>query len=148
MNARLRQAGNRPDKGHQRCLRSEWPSQCWEQPGCGPPQREGATENAAGCTAPLADLRDRGLHTDRPTLVVSDGAKAPAKAVRNVFGERAIVQRCQAHKTRNVVEPLSDGMKPSVRQALRDAYAESNADGRRRRGLSLRGSGRQRSERQ
>jgi transposase-like protein len=90
--------------------------------------REGATENAAACTALLADLRDRGLHTDRPVLVVIDGAKALAKAVRNVFGERAIVQRCQAHKLRNVVDQLSDDMKPSVRQALREAYAAGDAD--------------------
>lgn len=90
--------------------------------------REGATENAAACTALLADLRDRGLHTDRPVLVVIDGAKALAKAVRNVFGERAIVQRCQAHKTRNVVDQLPDDMKPSVRQALREAYAASDGD--------------------
>jgi len=90
--------------------------------------REGATENAAACTALLADLRDRGLRTDRPMLIVIDGAKAIAKAVRNVFGERAIVQRCQAHKTRNVVDQLPDEMKPSVRQALRDAYAASDAD--------------------
>jgi putative transposase len=89
--------------------------------------REGATENAAACTALLADLRDRGLRTDRPTLVVIDGSKALAKAVRNVFGDRAIVQRCQAHKTRNVVDQLPDEMKPSVRQALRDAYAASDA---------------------
>ena len=90
--------------------------------------REGATENAAACTALLADLRERGLRTDRPVLVVIDGAKALAKAVRNVFGERAIVQRCQAHKLRNVVDQLPDDMKPSVRQALRDAYAAGDAD--------------------
>jgi putative transposase len=90
--------------------------------------REGATENAAACTALLTDLRDRGLHTDRPVLVVIDGAKAIAKAVRSVFGERATVQRCQAHKTRNVVDQLPDDMKPSVRQALRDAYAASDGD--------------------
>jgi len=90
--------------------------------------REGATENAASCTALLADLRERGLHTDRPILVVVDGSKALPKAVRNVFGERAIVQRCQAHKTRNVVDQLPDDMKPSVRQALRDAYAAGDAD--------------------
>src|ERR1041385_8997312 len=59
--------------------------------------RQGATENAAACTALLADLRDRGLHTDRAVLVVIDGGKALAKAVRSVFGDRAIVQRCQAH---------------------------------------------------
>ncbi len=90
--------------------------------------REGATENAAACTALLADLRDRGLSNDRPMLVVIDGSKALAKATRNVFGERAIVQRCQAHKIRNVVDQLPDQMKPSVRQALRDAYAASDAD--------------------
>lgn len=90
--------------------------------------REGATENAAACTAFLADLRERGLRTDRPTLVVIDGSKALAKAVRNVFGESAIVQRCQAHKMRNVLDQLPDEMKPSVRQALRDAYAASDAD--------------------
>jgi transposase-like protein len=90
--------------------------------------REGATENASACTALLADLRDRGLRTDRPMLVVLDGSKALAKAVRNVFGERAIVQRCQAHKTRNVLDQLPDEMRPSVRQALRDAYATADAD--------------------
>ena len=90
--------------------------------------REGATENAAACTALLADLRDRGLPTDRSTLAVIDGSKALAKAVRNVFGERAIVQRCQVHKTRNVVDQLPDDMKLSVRQAMRDAYAASDAE--------------------
>lgn len=90
--------------------------------------REGATENATSCTALLADLRDRGLRTDRPMLVVIDGSKALAKAVRGVFCEHAIIQRCQAHKARNVVDQLPDDMKPSVRQALRDAYAASDAD--------------------
>ena len=85
--------------------------------------REGATENAASCTALLTDLRDRGLRTDRAVLVVIDGGKALAKSVRNVFGANAIVQRCQTHKTRNVVDQLPEEMKPSVRQALRDAYA-------------------------
>ncbi len=90
--------------------------------------REGATENAASCTALLANLRDRGLHTDRAMLVVIDGAKAVAKAVRNVFGDQAIIQRCQVHKTRNVVDQLPDDMKPSVRHALQEAYAASDAD--------------------
>jgi hypothetical protein len=45
-----------------------------------------------------------------------------------VFGECAIIQRCQAHKIRNVVDQLPDEMKPSVRQAMRDAYAASDAD--------------------
>jgi transposase-like protein len=87
--------------------------------------REGATENAAACTALIADLRERGLRTERAILAVIDGSKALAKAVRNVFGTNAIVQRCQAHKTRNVVDQLPEEMRPSVRQALREAYATS-----------------------
>jgi len=90
--------------------------------------REGATENAAACTALLADLRERGLSTERTMLVVIDGSKALAKSVRSVFGERAIVQRCQAHKARNVLDQLPEDMKPSVRQAMREAYATADAD--------------------
>ena len=85
--------------------------------------REGATENAVACTALLADLRERGMRTDRTVLVVIDGSKALAKAVRDVFGARALVQRCQAHKARNVLDQLPEDTRPSVRQALREAYA-------------------------
>jgi hypothetical protein len=45
----------------------------------------------------LADLIERGLNPDRTILVVIDGAKALRKAVLEVFGERALLQRCQAH---------------------------------------------------
>ena len=62
--------------------------------------REGATENAASCTALITDMRERGLHTERAVLAVLDGSKALAKAVRDVYGPRALIQRCQAHPTR------------------------------------------------
>lgn len=52
-----------------------------------------------------------------------DGSKALAKSIRDVFGPRALIQRCQAHKSRNVTDQVPDELKPSVRQALRDAYA-------------------------
>jgi transposase-like protein len=89
--------------------------------------REGATENAASCTALLTDMRERGLRTDRAILAVIDGSKALAKAIRDVFGSRALIQRCQAHKSRNVTDQLPDELKPSVRQTLRDAYACDDA---------------------
>jgi putative transposase len=89
--------------------------------------REGATENAASCTALLTDMRERGLHTERAVLAVLDGSKALAKAVRDVYGPRALIQRCQAHKARNVTDQLPEEMRPSVRQALRDAYRADDA---------------------
>jgi putative transposase len=58
---------------------------------------EGATENATVCRSLLANLQGRGLRTDRSLLVILDGALALHKAVRMVFGEAALIQRCQVH---------------------------------------------------
>lgn len=88
--------------------------------------REGATENAASCTELLSDLQARGLRTDQAILAVLDGSKALAKAVRSVFGGRVRIQRCQAHKVRNVTEQLPDSMRTSVQQALSQAYRSKN----------------------
>ena len=41
-------------------------------------------------------------------LFVIDGSKALAKAIRAKFGARALVQRCQVHKRRNVEEHLPE----------------------------------------
>jgi transposase-like protein len=83
---------------------------------------EGATENAAACLSLLRNLRERGLRTDRATLFVLDGSAALAKAVREVFGRRALIQRCQVHKVRNVLDHLPKGMHAGARKALNDAY--------------------------
>lgn len=58
---------------------------------------EGSTENATTVTDLLVGLRDRGLDVARPILVVIDGAKALAAAVRAVF-DHPVIQRCQLHK--------------------------------------------------
>lgn len=84
--------------------------------------REGATENAASCKELLGDLVARGLPADRSILAVIDGSKALVKALRAVFGGHVIVQRCQAHKVRNVVEQLPEKARAGVRAAMRQAY--------------------------
>jgi transposase-like protein len=94
---------------------------------------EGATENARACKGLLEDLVTRGLATDRAMLVVLDGAKALHKAVKDVFGSRALIQRCQEHKKRNVADQLPESMRPSVRRAMSEAYESSDA----KRGLRL-----------
>ena len=85
--------------------------------------REGATENAAACKALLEDLIERGLNPNRTLLVVIDGAKALRRAVLDTFGARALIQRCQAHKKRNVTDALPERMRASVRTAMNQAYA-------------------------
>src|SRR5262249_474033 len=69
---------------------------------------EGATENATRCQSLLANLQRRGLRTDRSLLVILDGSKALRKAVRDLFGDVALVQRCQVHKMRNVLDHLPE----------------------------------------
>ena len=83
---------------------------------------EGATENSRACKALLENLASRGLQTNRSMLIVLDGAKALHKACRDVFGDRAFIQRCQEHKKRNVADHLPESMRPGVRRAMNQAY--------------------------
>jgi transposase-like protein len=98
---------------------------------------EGSTENEAVCRRLLASLVDRGLPVERARLVVIDGGKGLRKAVRNVFGNWALVQRCQFHKIRNVVEHLPKGKRAWAKAALRKAYASETAAQAKRRLLEL-----------
>jgi putative transposase len=59
---------------------------------------DGSTENKTVVRALLADLVERGLKSDDGLLVVLDGAKALAAGVREVFGAKALIQRCTLHK--------------------------------------------------
>jgi len=85
--------------------------------------REGATENAAAVRALLGELVERGLDPERSLLVVIDGAKALHKAVVEVFGSHALIQRCREHKKRNVTEALPERLRATVRSAMSQAYA-------------------------
>jgi putative transposase len=90
--------------------------------------REGSTENATLCRSLLADLVARGVPADRSILVVIDGGTGLRSAVKSVFGDYALIQRCRVHKLRNVLDHLPEGAKPHVRKAMQDAYALDDAD--------------------
>jgi putative transposase len=94
--------------------------------------REGATENVAVVRALLADLVERGLATGHSLLIVIDGAKALHKAVVEVFGAHALIQRCREHKKRNVTDALPERLRASVRGAMNQAYATRDAKRARR----------------
>jgi putative transposase len=85
--------------------------------------RQGATENAEVCKDLLVELRERGLNTDSAVLFVLDGSKALRAAVKAVYGDRAVVQRCQQHKIRNVLRYLADKYHDDIRGRMSDAYA-------------------------
>ncbi len=75
----------------------------------------------------LADLVERGLSTAKPLLFVIDGSKALRRAIKEVFGDAATVQRCQVHKARNVEEHLPEERRASIRRALRKAWDSKSA---------------------
>ena len=85
--------------------------------------REGATENAAVVNALLSELVERGLDFSTPRLYILDGGKALHAAVRRHAGEAALIQRCQVHKKRNVVDHLPEEYKADVKKKLQNAYA-------------------------
>jgi len=88
--------------------------------------REGATENAEVCKALMGELCDRGLCRDQPMLFVLDGGKALRKAVVDVWGRYAVIQRCQLHKKRNLQAHVPERHWEEIRRRLNEAYNETD----------------------
>jgi putative transposase len=97
----------------------------------------GSTENATLCQSLLANLQSRGLRTDRSLLVILDGSKALRKAVRDLFGDVALVQRCQVHKMRNVLDHLPERQRTWAKAILQRAYRSGDVATARRLLLDL-----------
>ncbi len=89
---------------------------------------EGSTENATLARTLLADLVDRGLDCEQAILFVIDGAKALRRAIKDVFGEHALVHRCHRHKERNVTDLLPERDRDMVRSRMRAAWALTDAE--------------------
>lgn len=83
---------------------------------------QGATENAEVCKSLLEDMDRRGLNTGKDYLFVLDGAKALRSAVARMFGEKALVQRCQQHKRRNVLKHLPENHQNAINARISAAY--------------------------
>jgi putative transposase len=94
---------------------------------------QGSTENTTLCTLLLNGLIERGLRVPERILCVIDGGKGIRKALGDVFGELAVVQRCQVHKRRNVRDLLSPSHKGYVMSTMNDAYKSPSADTARKR---------------
>lgn len=89
---------------------------------------EGSTENATLARTLLADLVDRGLDPEQAILFVIDGGKALRRAIKDVFGETALVHRCHRHKERNVCDLLPERDRDQVRARIRAAWSLTDAE--------------------
>ena len=93
----------------------------------------GSTENSRVCTAMLQDLLERGLRVDESILCVVDGGKGIRKALVDVLGDLAVIQRCQIHKLRNLRSYLPKSRHAYVLQTMKKAYKCKSADKARKR---------------
>ncbi len=84
--------------------------------------REGATENSTVITELLEDIVSRGVDPKRKMLFVIDGSKALRAAINVVFGSHQPVQRCRAHKLRNVLDYLPKDQRAQTKSVLRAAW--------------------------
>ena len=90
--------------------------------------RQGATENTTVCVELFEDLVERGVAADGDYLFVLDGAKALSKAVKKVFGQNAVIQRCHVHKRRNVSDKLPKEHQARIDNRLAAAYGMNNLE--------------------
>ncbi len=90
---------------------------------------QAGTENAVVCKDFLKSLLERGLKVEEGVLCIMDGSKGFRKAVEDVFGRYALIQRCQWHKRRNVVSYLPKGKQKAFMRALQKAYEKPDLEG-------------------
>ena len=83
---------------------------------------QAATEKEGVVKDFLHGLIERGLHIEQGLLCIIDGAKGIRSAIQKVFGERALVQRCQWHKRETVVDYLPKHLHVTWRRKLQRAY--------------------------
>lgn len=89
---------------------------------------ETASENASVCKDFLNGLLKRGLNIENEILFVIDGSKGFLKAITSVFGDNAIIQRCQWHKRENVISYLPKSLQTEFRSKLQAAYEQPTYD--------------------
>lgn len=87
-----------------------------------------ATENEKACSDFLRELVERGFQYEDGVLVIIDGSKGLRKAVECVFGDKALIHRCQWHKRENVVSYLPKREQVTMRRKLQAAYEQPTYD--------------------
>ena len=89
---------------------------------------QSATENSRSIKEMLKRLIARGLKYEEGILFVSDGSKGIIRAAKEVFGNKALHQRCQWHKRENIVSNLKEEDQDEYRGRIQQAYNENDYD--------------------
>lgn len=89
---------------------------------------QASTENATAIATMLRDMIGRGFDAQHGILVVLDGGKGLSSAVTDVFGANAVIQRCRAHKARNVLSHFSTSDQQVWKKRISKLYACEDYD--------------------
>jgi transposase-like protein len=73
------------------------------------------TENSVVIGTFLKDLINRGLKHKEGLLFIIDGSKGMKKAIGEVFGDKAMIQRCWWHKRENILSYLPESIHPQIK---------------------------------
>ena len=69
---------------------------------------------------------ERGLRYEQGLLVIIDGSKALRKALKEVFGHHVLIQRCQVHKMRTVLDYLPKHKRDWMKRKLNKAWSSES----------------------
>lgn len=83
---------------------------------------QASTENHLPIADLLRSLLARGLRMRAKVLVCIDGSKGIRKAVKTVFENKALIQRCQWHKRENVASYLPKNEQETFKKRLQNAF--------------------------
>ena len=87
---------------------------------------EGATESAEVAESLLADLEARGLKLSAKVLFIVDGGKGVAKALRQRYHHKLLLQRCTIHKDRNLQGHLAKKHRQECHRRYRLALEQND----------------------
>lgn len=87
---------------------------------------EGATENADIAQELLEELQQRGLKLSARVLFITDGGKGLAKALKERYGRKLLVQRCTIHKDRNLQAHLPKKYRKEAHRRFRLALEQND----------------------
>src|SRR5215813_13319662 len=90
-----------------------------------PPKRSAWSESGACWEAFLRDLYQRGLKGSPCQLIATDGGTGLHQALEIVY-PKILLQRCWAHKTRNVLDKVKKKDQVMVKKALNRISHASN----------------------
>jgi transposase-like protein len=86
------------------------------------------SENSNVIKELLSSLMERGLRYEEGLLCVIDGSKGIYKAIKETFGNYALIHRCHWHKRENVLKYLNENKQDHYRRRINKAYRSDDYD--------------------